>query len=123
MEGKGNGIKRNLANMIGGGKDPYEVPVFEDGGILTKKYLHALEDSIRARTPIAGAGINLVKTSIGTNVAFNNSTTCQILNFNVCSNGLPDKIAIVAVVTKSGIESLYDNDTPISYVPITTVAP
>jgi hypothetical protein len=118
VAGEGNGIKRNLANMKGGGKEPFAIPVFEDGRVLTKKYLHDLEDAVRARTPIAGVGINLIRTSIGTNIAFNNSTTCQILDFNVCSNGLPDKIAIVAVVTKSNFA--YDKDIPLSYAPIST---
>lgn len=103
--------------MIGGTKEPYSVPVHEDGKVLTQKYLHALEIAVKARTALAGAGINIVRTELGSTIALANSTTCQILEFNVCSNGTPDKIALLAVVTKPGLQ-LYDEELPASYAPI-----
>lgn len=108
--------------MNGGGKEPYAVPNHPDGSVLRAKYLHDLEDSIKARTPIAGDGISVVRTDLGSTIKISTATTCQILNFNVCSNGLPDKIAVLCVVTKSGVESLYDTDEKISYAPIITIA-
>jgi hypothetical protein len=107
--------------MKEGGSQPYSVPVHDDGGVLRVKYLHDLEDSVKARTPIAGVGLSIIKTNIGSVIGLSTSTTCQILEFNVCSNGTPDKIALLAVVTKPGID-LYDPEIPISYSPISTVA-
>lgn len=108
--------------MKGGGKEPYQVPIHEDGSVLKIKYLHDLEDSIKARTPIAGDGISIVRTDIGSTIKISTATTCQILNFNVCSNGVPDTIAVLCVVTKSGVDSLYDNDVKVSYAPIVTIS-
>jgi hypothetical protein len=108
--------------MRGGGKESYVVPTHEDGNVLKTKYLHELEDSIKARTPLAGDGISIVRTDLGSTIKISTATTCQILDFNVCSNGLPDKISVLCVVTKPGVENLYDNDIPISYAPINTVA-
>lgn len=107
--------------MKGGGKEDYSVPIHPDGQVLKSKYLHELEDSVKARTPIAGEGITIVRTNIGSTIKISTATTCQILNFNVCSNGLPDKIAVLCVVTKSGVEALYDPDEKVSYAPITTI--
>lgn len=107
--------------MIGGEKEPYAVPIHPDGAVLRAKYLHDLEDSIRARTPIAGDGITIVKTDLGSTIKISNAVTCQILDFNVCSNGTPDKIAVLCVVTKPGFESLYDYSVNISYSPIVTM--
>lgn len=106
--------------MKGGGKEAYSVPIHDDGSVLRSKYLHDLEDSVKARTPLGGDGISIVRTSLGSTIKLSNATTCQILEFNVCSNGLPDKIAILCVVTKPGYE-LYDNETNVSFAPITTV--
>lgn len=107
--------------MKGGGKEPYPVPIHDDGSVLRTKYLHDLEDAIRSRTPLPGAGINIVRTGAGASIAFANATTCQILEFNVCSNGTPDKIALLAVVTKPGYD-LYDLDLPASYAPIVSAS-
>jgi len=105
--------------MKGGGKEPYSVPIHDDGGVLTKKYLHEMEIAVKARTPIAGAGITIVKTDLGSTIRLSTATTCQILEFNVCSNGQPDKIALLAVVTKPGI-GVYDPEFPVSFCPIGT---
>ena len=120
MEGSSNRNQRSIANMKGGDKEGYNVPFFDDGGVLTKKYLHSLEDAVRARTVLPGSGISVIRTGAGTNISFTNATTCQILEFNVCSNGVPDKIAVLAVVTKPGYEA-YDFNLPISYSPIVGV--
>lgn len=108
--------------MIGGGKEPYSVPKHEDGNVLRASYLHELEDSVKARTPLAGDGISIVRTSLGSTIKISNATTCQILDFNVCSNGTPDKIAVLCVVTKSGVDNLYDTGVNISFAPIVTIA-
>jgi len=108
--------------MTGGGKEPYSVPIHVDGAVLRTKYLHDLEDSVKARTPIAGPGLSIVRTNLGSTIKISTATTCQILNFTVCSNGSPDKIAVLCVVTKPGVASLYDPDEKISYAPITTIA-
>lgn len=107
---------------MGGGKEAYAVPIHEDGSVLRAKYLHDLEGSVKARTPIAGDGITIVRTDLGSTIKISTATTCQILNFNVCSNGLPDKISVLCVVTKSGVESLYDNEVKVSYAPILTIS-
>lgn len=107
---------------MGGGKESYSVPIYEDGAVLRAKYLHDLEASIKARTPLGGDGISIVRTDGGSTIKLSNAVTCQILEFNVCSNGQPDKIAILCVVTKSGYNSLYDNEIPISMTPIETIA-
>lgn len=105
--------------MKGGQSTPYAVPTHDDGGVLRSKYLHDLEDSVRARTPLAGNGINIVRTDLGATIGIANATTCQVLQFNVCSNGTPEKIAILCVVTKPGYD-IYDPTEKISYVPIST---
>lgn len=104
--------------MNGGGKEPYAVPFHNDGDALRIKYLHDLENSIKARTPLPGEGITIIRTDAGSTIKFSNATTCQILSFNVCSGGLPDTVAVLCVVTKPNF--LYENDEPISYVPITS---
>ena len=108
--------------MIGGGKEPYSVPIHEDGSVLRAKYLHDLEGSVKARTPLAGDGISVVRTDGGSTIKIANAATCQILEFNVCSNGTPDKIAFLCVVTRPGYDGLYDNDIKVSFAPITTIA-
>ena len=108
--------------MMGGGKEAYAVPIHEDGSVLRAKYLHDLEGSVKARTPISGDGITIVRTDGGSTIKIANAATCQILEFNVCSNGTPDKIAILCVVTKSGYNSLYDTNVKVSFAPITTIA-
>lgn len=107
--------------MRGGGKEPYSVPIHEDGSVLKIKYLHDLEDSLKARTPLAGEGISIVRTALGSTIKVSNATTCQILQLNVCSNGVPDKIAFLCVVTKPGADGIYDDEEKISYAPIITV--
>lgn len=105
--------------MKGGEKEPYSVPVFGDGGVLTKRYLHDLEDSVKARTILPSADLNTVRTDSGVALSFASSVTCQILEVNVCSNGAPAVINFLAVVT-GGAETIYRFDKPISYAPIRT---
>lgn len=104
--------------MKGGGKEPYSVPIHSDGGVLRAKYLHDLEDSVKARTPLAGEGISIVRTNLGSTIRLSSSVTCQILSFNVCSNGTPSEIAMLCVVTEPN--TLYDTEKRISYTPIFT---
>jgi len=114
------------------------VPKHDDGAVLTVKYLHSLEDSVKCRTPLAGAGISITRTDEGAKIALVNGATCQYLLFNsvtlnVCSNGEPDEITIlkndplntytgqlmfVAVTTKPLFA--YDKDQPFSYLQIDT---
>lgn len=105
--------------MTGGGKEPYTVPIHEDGGVLRASYLHDLESSIKSRTPLAGDFLNITRTDIGSTISLVATTTCQVLEFNVCSNGEPAKIAILCVVTEPGLK-LYDTDIPVSITPIKT---
>lgn len=105
--------------MKGGGKEPYSVPIHPDGEVLRTKYLHDLEAAVKARTPLAGDGVSIVRTDLGSTIKISTATTCQILNFNVCSNGLPDKLAVLCVVTKGGTD-VYDKEIPISYASIVT---
>ena len=124
--------------MKEGEKEKGAIPKFDDGSVLTVKYLHDLEDSIKTRTPLAGAGISITRSDEGSKIGLVNGATCQYLLFNsvtlnVCSNGEPDEITIlkndplntytgqlmfIAVTTKP--LSVYDKNQPISYVQIDT---
>jgi len=124
--------------MKEGKREKGAVPTHDDGSVLTIKYLHALENSIKCRTPLAGAGISLTRTDEGTKIGLVNGATCQYLLFNsitlnVCSNGEPGEITIlkndplntytgqlmfIAVTTRP--LSVYDEDQPISYIQIDT---
>lgn len=106
---------------MNGGKESYYVPTHDDGGVLKIKYLHELEAAVKSRTPLAGQGISVVRTDGGSTIQISNATTCQILEFNVCSNGVPDKIAVLCVVTKPGYDSLYDSNVKVSLAPIITI--
>lgn len=114
------------------------VPQFDDGSVLTIKYLHDLEDSIKTRTPLAGAGISITRTDEGSKIGLVNGATCQYLLFNsatltVCSNGQPDTITFlkndplntytgqlmfIAVTTKPFTP--YDENQPLSFIQIDT---
>ena len=43
----------------GTGSSFSKVPVLADNGLITKTYLHDLEASVRQRTPVAGANIDI----------------------------------------------------------------
>lgn len=124
--------------MKEGEKEKGAIPKFDDGSVLTVKYLHDLEDSIKTRTPLAGVGISITRSDEGSKIGLVNGATCQYLLFNsvtlnVCSNGEPDEIRIlkndplntytgqlmfIAVTTKPLF--VYDKRQPISYVQIDT---
>lgn len=78
-----------------GSKDGSFVPSHQDGQALSCSYLHQLEEAIKTRTPIAGAGITITRTDAGSTISFK-STEEKILN--VCSNGVPDTITVLALV-------------------------
>lgn len=117
------------------------VPKFDDGSVLTTQYLHNLEDSIRARTPLAGRGINITRTDEGLKIGLVNGATAQYLKFtalsvNACSNGTPIEIGfltkpqdnpysgdllLICVATQpANINAVYDQFQPLSYVQIDT---
>ena len=124
--------------MKEGEKEKGAIPKFDDGSVLTVKYLHDLEDSIKTRTPLAGGGISITRSDEGSKIGLVNGATCQYLLFNsvtlnVCSNGEPGEITIlkndplntytgqlmfIAVTTRP--LSVYDKNQPISYVQIDT---
>jgi hypothetical protein len=114
------------------------VPSFDDGSVLTIKYLHELEDSVKTRTPLAGRGISITRTDEGAKIGMVNGVTCQYLLYssvtlNVCSNGEPDEITVlkndplntytgqvmfIAVTTRP--LGFYDKNQPLSYLQIDT---
>ena len=117
------------------------VPQFDDGSVLTIKYLHDLEDSVKSRTPLAGRGINVTRTDEGAKIGLVNGVTAQYLKFtslsvNVCSNGTPDEIGfltkqednpysgdllLICVATQpANTSAVYDQEQPLSYVQIDT---
>jgi hypothetical protein len=114
------------------------VPSFDDGSVLTIKYLHELEDSVKTRTPLAGRGISITRTDEGANISLVNGATAQYLKYNalsvnVCSNGVPVEIGFVTKTEDnpySGIfmvpsvvtipTGVYDQDQPLSYLQIDT---
>lgn len=124
--------------MKEGKKEKGAIPKFDDGSVLTIKYLHELEESVKTRTPLAGAGISITRTDEGSKIGLVNGATCQYLLFNaltlnVCSNGVPEEIIIlkndpsntytgqlmfIAVTTEPF--SFYDKDLPFSYLQIDT---
>lgn len=69
------------------------VPTHEDGNPLSCNYLHQMEAAIKARTILAGSGINITQAEGGTTVAL----AGNVLEFNVCSNGNPGKVFLIAV--------------------------
>lgn len=91
--------------MRGGGSGSFtKVPVLPDTGFITKKYLHDLEATVRQRTPVAGANIDIkvtdgsyVISSIGDisgagGVAPEGFT---VVTLAVCSNGTPAEILVL----------------------------
>ena len=86
--------------MKGGDKEAVKVvPKHEAGKVLRAKYLEELETSVRARTPIAGTGIEIVYTDGGANIA-----VCALgvalgneVGITVCSNGVPTVITVFAL--------------------------
>jgi len=124
--------------MKEGNKIKGAVPSFDDGSVLTIKYLHELEDSVKTRTPIAGRGISITRTDEGSNISLVNGVTAQYLKYNalsvnVCSNGVPVEIGFVtktednpysgifmvpSVVTRP--TGVYDQFQPLSYLQIDT---
>jgi len=117
------------------------VPQFDDGSVLTIKYLHDLEDSVKSRTPLAGRGINITRTDEGAKIGLVNGVTAQYLKFtslsvNVCSSGVPVEIGfltkeesnpysgdllLICVTTQpSDPTAVYDEFQPLSYVQIDT---
>lgn len=117
------------------------IPQFDDGSVLTIKYLHELEDSIKTRTPLAGSGINVTRTDEGAKISLLNGVTAQYLKFtslsvNVCSSGAPFEIGfltkeesnpysgdllLICVATQpANTSAVYDQFQPLSYVQIDT---
>jgi hypothetical protein len=78
------------------------VPILPDNGLITKKYLHDIEASVKQRTPIAGDNIS-IKVTDGSYVI---SATAGALigggvagfteiTLTVCSNGTPGTITVL----------------------------
>ena len=78
------------------------VPILPDNGLITKKYLHDIEASVKQRTPIAGDNIT-IKVTDGSYVI---SATAGALigggvagfreiTLTVCSNGTPETITVL----------------------------
>ena len=76
-----------------GSKDGSIVPVHEDGKPLTCSYLHQLEEAIKTRTPIAGAGVTINRADGGSTISILSMTAVTL---NVCSNGVPSTLAVLA---------------------------
>lgn len=79
-----------------GGKDGSIVPVHEDGGPLTCKYLHQLEEAIKTRTPIPGAGVTINRADGGSTISI---LGMKEVTLNVCSNGTPSTLKVLAKTT------------------------
>lgn len=73
------------------------VPKHEAGRVLTTKYLNDLELAIKGRTPVAGANINITyidgASIISVTGGFGGG---QPIALNVCSNGVPSVVTVVA---------------------------
>jgi hypothetical protein len=78
-----------------GSKDGTFVPSHNDGDVLSCVYLHQLEEAIKSRTPIGGAGINVVRTDGGTTIQLSGG----LVKLNVCSNGTPSELQVYGLVT------------------------
>lgn len=73
------------------------VPKHEAGRVLTAKYLNDLELSVKGRTPIAGANINIIYMDGGAIISVSGGIGGgQPIALNVCSNGVPSVITVVA---------------------------
>ena len=79
-----------------GGKDGSIVPTHEDGQALSCRYLHQLEESIKARTPIAGAGVTINRADGGSTISI---LAMSEVTLNVCSNGTPSTLNVLARTT------------------------
>lgn len=76
-----------------GTKDSTLVPTHEDGQALKCSYLHQLEGAIKARTPIAGAGITIQTADGGSTFSLSGG----LVTLNVCSNGVPSTLIVYGV--------------------------
>lgn len=79
-----------------------KVPVIDDNGVIRKGYLKDLEASVRQRTPIAGANIDIkvtdgsfvISATAGINVGGVGGGFREI-TLTVCSNGTPATITVL----------------------------
>jgi len=61
--------------------------------ILTKSFFNKLIRRIECTKPLAGSGITISEKENGFQVSFENYT---VVTLNVCSNGTPDTITVLA---------------------------
>lgn len=76
-----------------GAKDSTLVPTHEDGQALKCSYLHQLEGAIKARTPIAGAGISIKSADGGSTFSLGGG----LVTLDVCKNGVPSTLTVYGV--------------------------
>ncbi|NBV28780.1 hypothetical protein EBS02_07170 [bacterium] len=89
--------------MRGAKEGAEKVPIHEAQKPLTVKYLHALEESIRARTPLKGENIDIVYVDGGAIISSTGGGLSSIAGggtpepvaLTVCSNGTPTTITVV----------------------------
>ncbi len=85
--------------MKGGKKEGiWAVPSHESGKVLTAKYLKDLETSVRARTPVAGANIDILYVEGSSIISITGGLAGgggQPIVLTVCSNGTPSVVTVV----------------------------
>jgi len=89
----------------GTGSSFSKVPVLADNGIITKTYLHDLEASVRQRTPVAGANIDIkvtdgsfvISATAGISIAGGGGVPegFTAVTLTVCSNGTPAQLIVL----------------------------
>jgi len=85
--------------MKGGDKNAVKpVPLHTAGKVLTAKYLEELETSVRSRTPLKGANIDILYVDGGSIISVTGALGGGVpIELTVCSNGTPSVITVFGI--------------------------
>lgn len=84
--------------MKGGDKNAVKpVPLHTAGKVLTAKYLEELETSVRSRTPLKGANIDILYVDGGSIISVTGTLGGTPIELTVCSNGTPTVITVFGI--------------------------
>jgi len=85
--------------MKGGDKNAVKpVPLHTAGKVLTAKYLEELETSVKSRTPLKGANIDILYVDGGSIISVTGTlggAGGDPIVLTVCSNGTPSVVTVV----------------------------
>lgn len=84
--------------MKGGDKNSVQVvPLHSAGKVLTSKYLSDLELSVKARTPLKGANIDILYVDGGSIISVTGGLAAagEPIPLTICSNGVPSVVTVI----------------------------